>query len=89
MCIMDQSFCVAQTSSSCSLLAVEGVTSQSWRRLRPPRVPLIKQRRGQEQHFHSCAANTNFAAELQQCDSSDDWVKAVEIFAEVCNQAST
>ena len=83
MCIMHQGFYTGFASSLGSLLAVGGSTAQGWKR--PPRLLVLEQRRGQEQHFHSCAASTNFAAELQQCDSSDDWVKAVEIFAEVCN----
>lgn len=85
MCIMHQRFYTGKASSLGLLLAVGGSTSQRWKR--SPRVLVIKQRRGQQQHSHSCASRTDLAAELQQCDSSDDWVKAVEIFAEVCNQA--
>ena len=86
MCIMYQRFYTRNGSSSGSLLAVRGSTSHRWKR--PLGILVIEQRRGQDQHFHSCAASTDFAAELQQCDSSDDWVKAVEIFAEVCKQVS-
>ncbi|CAK0757662.1 hypothetical protein CVIRNUC_002559 [Coccomyxa viridis] len=77
---MHQRFYTGKASSLGLLLAVGGSTSQRWKR--SPRVLVIKQRRGQQQHSHSCASRTDLAAELQQCDSSDDWVKAVEIFAE-------
>ena len=83
MYIMHQRFYTGTASSLGSLLAVGGFTTHRWKR--PLRLLVIEQRREQEQHSFSCAASTDFAAELQQCDSSDDWVKAVEIFAEVCN----
>ena len=80
---MHQIFCSEKASSSGSLIAVRGVTSQRWKRLRPLKVLVIEQRRGQERQAHCSAASTDLAAELQQCDSSGDWVKAVELFAEV------
>ena len=89
MCIMHERLCTVKNSSLVSLLAIEGVTSQRWNRLRPRRALVIEQRRGQERQSHACAASTNFSAGLQECNSSGDWIKAVELFAEVSSKSGT